>query len=501
MVFALIPVILVVVVVVVLMVRKGGKSAASEPTSWPTPESNRPGPSTFSDMSRDAATPLTPTTRPAKERAAAEAPRPASADAAGAAAPPADTPAARTPADTPDAADAPPTASAPPVSVPPVSVPPVSAPPVSVPPVSAPEPKVPAAAEAPADPVDDDPADTEDEPVVEEPDLSRFGIPSERKVVAPLQMPKAQVRHLELPPLDAGAGTDAGTDAGAGADGDARAGTDAGADSDVDGDARAGTDADADDDGRADEPAGTGADADPVVEVAGASELRDLEPPVDEDPMAEAGGLEFEDATLSLEFDDLDDPGSVEVDPDETVVDVARIDAETELDPDETVVDVARIDAEAELDRVIGALIDRARATDQSVVEVATELVERANLDEKEATDTLATLMDGDDTTDIVDIAGRLSELTLFNELVPSKPGALTQFGDLDPLTRKRVIVRVLCLLVAKSESDLKSLPKNPASAAETRQWPLARAVWPVPAKKPDAKDADLPNRDFGVRR
>ena len=474
MVFALIPVILVVVVVVVLMVRKGGKSAASEPTSWPTPESNRPGPSTFSDMSRDAATPLTPTTRPAKERAAAEAPRPASADAAGAAAPPADTPAARTPADTPDAADAPPTASAPPVSVPPVSVPPVSvppvsAPPVSVPPVSAPEPKVPAAAEAPADPVDDDPADTEDEPVVEEPDLSRFGIPSERKVVAPLQMPKAQVRHLELPPLDAGAGTDAGTDAGA--------------DGDVDGDARAGTDADADDDGRADEPAGTGADADPVVEVAGASELRDLEPPVDEDPMAEAGGLEFEDATLSLEFDDLDDPGSVEV------------------DPDETVVDVARIAAEAELDRVIGALIDRARATDQSVVEVATELVERANLDEKEATDTLATLMDGDDTTDIVDIAGRLSELTLFNELVPSKPGALTQFGDLDPLTRKRVIVRVLCLLVAKSESDLKSLPKNPASAAETRQWPLARAVWPVPAKKPDAKDADLPNRGFGVRR
>ena len=33
--------------------------------------------------------------------------------------------------------------------------------------------------------------------MVEEPDLSRFGIPSERKVVAPLEMPKAQVRHLE----------------------------------------------------------------------------------------------------------------------------------------------------------------------------------------------------------------------------------------------------------------------------------------------------------------
>lgn len=493
MVFALIPVVLVVVVVVVLLTRKGSKSSAAEPTEWPTPESNRPGPSKFSEMTREASVPLAPTPRPAKDPVAPATPSPS--------------PSARRPDPVEPADD--------PASDPVVEDVPTAPASVADPVVPPPAPVVVPAATGPAEPAEpaDDPAaasaadadpdavDDDDEAVVDEPDLSRFGIPSERKVVAVPEMPKAQVRHLELPPV-------------ADADPVGSPGAEAPVDDVPAGDAPAAETPAAETPDPDDEPETATADGfEPVVVVQ-----PEVEVAADVDAVT-VEALEFEDATLSLEFDvpDAADPeealepaatvappdepaGAPAGDPEPAVA--VTVDLTDGADEDDAAaIDVARVDAEAELDRVIGALIDRARATDQSVVEVATELVERANLDEKEATDTLATLMDGDDTTDIIDIAGRLSELTLFNELVPSKPGALTQFGDLDPLTRKRVIVRVLCLLVAKSESDLKALPKNPASAAETRQWPLARAVWPVPAKKPGADDADLPNRDFGVRR
>lgn len=473
MVFALIPVVIVVVVVVVLVTRKGGKSAA-DPTEWPTPETTRPVPTRFADMGKDA-DPL-----PASPVGPARSPR--------AAVPDSDA--------VPPSPSTPRAAAAPVVPADPASADPAPADPASVGPVPvdrAPVAPVPVD-RAPADPApspvarDEDPpavspsvgavADPEDDPAeeaVEEPDLSRFGIPAAKKAPAPaLEMPKVKVSYLEEPPTV-----------------------------EV-------------------EPAAAEVEP-PAVEVDPDFEPVVVTEPLDEEVVRDepVESFEFEEETLVLEFDEPT-PAPAEEPAEGPVGEPAATDrgddadAEVEAAADESIEIVLTDDApsdgpeveppagegpEAELDRVIGALIERARETDRSVVEVATELVERANLDEREQADTLATLLDGDERKgDFVDIAQRLSELTLFNDAVPSKPGALTQFAELDPLTRKRVIVRVLCLLVAKSESDLKALPRNPASAAETRQWPLARAVWPVPAKKV-GDDADLPSRDFGVRR
>ena len=65
---------------------------------------------------------------------------------------------------------------------------------------------------------------------------------------------------------------------------------------------------------------------------------------------------------------------------------------------------------------------------------------------------------------------------------------------------RKKVIIRVLCLLVAMQE-DNRLTPSEPRSEAETRHWPLARAVWPVPVADADdgtdetEADKKLPGR------
>ena len=51
------------------------------------------------------------------------------------------------------------------------------------------------------------------------------------------------------------------------------------------------------------------------------------------------------------------------------------------------------------------------------------------------------------------------------------------------------LIIRVLCLLVAMQE-DNRLKPSDPRSEAETRHWPLARAVWPVPVGSSAEADA-----------
>ena len=101
---------------------------------------------------------------------------------------------------------------------------------------------------------------------------------------------------------------------------------------------------------------------------------------------------------------------------------------------------------------------------------------------------------------DTVDPSERLEELTLFNDSVPRRPGQLTDFDRLDKNARKKVIIRVLCLLVAMQE-DNRLKPSEPRSEAETRHWPLARAVWPVPVADADESgdeadgDKKLPGR------
>jgi hypothetical protein len=183
------------------------------------------------------------------------------------------------------------------------------------------------------------------------------------------------------------------------------------------------------------------------------------------------------------------------------------------------------------VDLVLRALIDRARTQRVGIAQVAAELVEQAHVEQREIDAVLADLVvrdenrqgdaqpqnaDGEETPMVADreavdpvvaespgppprewepivaesdprrddtvvVADRTDELTFFNESVPSRPGQMSDFELLDPEAKRRVIIRVLCLLVAMQD-DNPRLVSQPHSDAEKRQWPLARAVWPVPA-------------------
>jgi len=191
----------------------------------------------------------------------------------------------------------------------------------------------------------------------------------------------------------------------------------------------------------------------------------------------------------------LADPVEVEPEP-ETIVLADPVEVEPEPETivlaDPVVVDGGQGDGEAptEGDRVLAALIQRIAPTHQEMAAAAAELAERSDIDPIEVAEVLAELVDGSD-PDQVQASERLEELTFFSEEVPRRPGQLTDFANLDPLHKRRVIIRVLCLLVARSE-DEKLLPREPRSEAETRQWPLSRAVWPLP---PPEADEDLPAR------
>ena len=142
------------------------------------------------------------------------------------------------------------------------------------------------------------------------------------------------------------------------------------------------------------------------------------------------------------------------------------------------------------VDHVLQALINRARFKQVGVEEVATELVERSDLQGDEVSDVLASLVGRTDGQR----RGAASELTLFNDEVPSRPGQLTDFAQLPPAEKKRIIVRVLCLLVARSE-DQQLPPRAEASNGKARAWPLARAVWPVAGGVEHEGDTPLPSR------
>jgi len=173
------------------------------------------------------------------------------------------------------------------------------------------------------------------------------------------------------------------------------------------------------------------------------------------------------------------------------IVPVAVPDLSADVVDDEAWEDVVLQPEPDAVDHVLQALINRARFKQVEVEAVATELVERADLQGQEVSEVLAELVGrADDTT--LD-AARTSELTLFNDEVPSRPGQLTDFARLAPTEKKRIIVRVLCLLVARSE-DQQLPPRAEGEASEPRSWPLARAVWPL-ANAEDDGESQLPSR------
>ncbi len=142
------------------------------------------------------------------------------------------------------------------------------------------------------------------------------------------------------------------------------------------------------------------------------------------------------------------------------------------------------------VDHVLQALINRARFKQVGVEEVATELVERADLRGEEVSDVLAELVGRAD--DPALDPARSSELVLFNDEVPSRPGQLTDFAKLNPADKKRIIIRVLCLLVARSEDQ--QLPPRATADTGATSWPLARAVWPGVVSD-DEPEGVLPSR------
>jgi hypothetical protein len=97
------------------------------------------------------------------------------------------------------------------------------------------------------------------------------------------------------------------------------------------------------------------------------------------------------------------------------------------------------------------------------------------------------------------DIAEKLEELDIEADLeLTSRPAEMAQFARLDNKDQLRVIIRVLCGLVARDDLPRSPrMPADPASPAENRRWPLSRARWPVPP--PDDEDivkrAPLPAR------
>ena len=199
----------------------------------------------------------------------------------------------------------------------------------------------------------------------------------------------------------------------------------------------------------------------------------------------------------------------LDVEPEAETVTVIELDAE----PEPVVASVAAADDDTEelveieperqteqgLDQVLRALINRAQFTQREVAEVAAELVDRAQLDATEVAEVLADLVEAAEGDEGATSTAPVEELTLFSDEVPRRPGQMTDFAELGERERRRVIIRVLCLLVARNEEQ-RGLPKEPASEAETRQWPLSRAVWPLPAPE-EEDEADLPARRHGLAR
>ena len=175
----------------------------------------------------------------------------------------------------------------------------------------------------------------------------------------------------------------------------------------------------------------------------------------------------------------VDDDEVIDLDADPVVAEEERAWQQVLLEPEPDSVD-----------HVLQALINRARFKQVGVEEVATELVERADLRGEQVSDVLAELVGRADDQAID--PDRASELVLFNDAVPSRPGQLTDFARLNPVDKKRIIIRVLCLLVARSEDQ--QLPPRATGESPTTSWPLARASWPVSLTDEEG-DVSLPSR------
>lgn len=146
--------------------------------------------------------------------------------------------------------------------------------------------------------------------------------------------------------------------------------------------------------------------------------------------------------------------------------------------------DVERDDG---VDLVLQALIDRVRTSRKNVVAVVSEMVD-SDLDAHQLQAVLTHVVGTDDRG-----RRRGEELTLSGDDVPHRPGQLSAFAELSDPEKRRVIIRVLCLLVAQSEdrereTDVLVLPTEPPPKPAA-----ARDLWPGTADA--ATETRLPTR------
>jgi hypothetical protein len=137
------------------------------------------------------------------------------------------------------------------------------------------------------------------------------------------------------------------------------------------------------------------------------------------------------------------------------------------------------------VDRIAGELAREVGLTEDDLAEVAAELA-HTNGGLAEAAALLDELID-DAKPDPSDGA----ELTLFSDEAPRRPGRFTDLNALSPVERRRVIIRVLCLLVARSDDDVAAV----ADAARAAAWegpPPGETARELPTRRPGHSTADV---------
>jgi hypothetical protein len=268
-------------------------------------------------------------------------------------------------------------------------------------------------------------------------------------------------------------------------------------------------------------------EVEPVAETAPAPVVALAPPPADDEPEP---SFDLERVLVAPLFgswtDDEDDDDAVAGVPEGGGATVTRLEPRpepAEAPLAEIVADL--IDAaDPEVAEVMARLIDSSDpdlvarlvdADDLEVAEVVAKLLDAADDDLRSMVVDLADAPDrrqvaevlklvdaayaGDDALLSPEIAEKLEELDIENDLeLTSRPAEMAQFARLENKDQLRVIIRVLCGLVAREDLPRSPrMPAVPASSAENRRWPLSRARWPVPP--PDDEDivkrAPLPAR------
>lgn len=141
------------------------------------------------------------------------------------------------------------------------------------------------------------------------------------------------------------------------------------------------------------------------------------------------------------------------------------------------------------VDLVLQALIDRVRTSRKNVVAVVSEMVD-SDLDAHQLEAVLTHVVGSVDRG-----PRRREELTLSGDDVPHRPGQLSAFAELSDPEKRRVIIRVLCLLVAQSEDRERDTDVLVLTTEPPTHLAAARDLWPGAGDADAAAETRLPTR------